>query len=322
MNEYHKGMNEKQFKLLLQKQKMKNSEKAILSEFEKKMMQKNRLYILKGSLEKTQLGDTIYNGIKRKVTHSQIRYFNHYSMGIVASFLFLVSAFFYIKSILNPEARILTVTVKQGEQKKILLPDSSIVVLNSQSIFSYPEYFSDSLRQVNLKGEAFFSIKKNKSKAFLVSVDNIKIEVLGTSFNVESYNEQEQARITLNKGKLKITNSFNESVFLVPLEQAIWDKNRNTLKKIKISHRKYSGWKDGILFFDAISLSEVAKKIERWYNVEVYIEKSILSNKTKFTGSFKDATLKTVLENMVFIDAHISYKLLSDKKILFQKKEQ
>ncbi|PZP46094.1 MAG: hypothetical protein DI598_12525 [Pseudopedobacter saltans] len=161
----------------------------------------------------------------------------------------------------------------------LVLSDGSKVVLNSGSRLHYPTRFSNKLRQVELHGEAYFDIKKD-SMPFVVISKGIQTKVLGTAFNISSYSNESLNEVTLERGRVEILYQ-SKSYFLMPGKQ-FQESSGNAFVK-EVDTRQYTSWRFGVVRFYNLELSEIAKKIERWYDVKFVFQDFSTSN-LHFTG--------------------------------------
>jgi transmembrane sensor len=172
-----------------------------------------------------------------------------------------------------------TLSTARGEQYQIILPDGTKVWLNAASSILYPENFlSLSERKVELVGEAYFEVAKNKHKPFYVKSKNQTVEVLGTHFNVNSYGDETAVKTTLLEGSVKI----NGTTILKPNEQAI--VNGNNISVIPVIAESFVDWKEGVFAFKREDIYSVMRKISRWYDVEVVYQLTE-TNKQTYTGT-------------------------------------
>ncbi len=203
-----------------------------------------------------------------------------------------------------------------GQQtQKVNTPDGSEIWINSNSTFKYPSEFSNKQREVILEGQGFFNVKKNPDKPFVVHAGNLKIKVLGTSFDVQSYRQEEEVIVTLATGKIEIELASEkpaQKAVLIPGEQFVYNKslNKYTIKNVD----PYTGyaWKDGLLLFDQQPLSKIAKALERSYGVVFVFENRQLGNE-KITFRGKNENLDNIMEILSFT-AGFSYSV-DGKKI-------
>ncbi len=217
-----------------------------------------------------------------------------------------------------------TIFSPRGQRTSVILPDSTRVWLNSGSTLKYSTDYNLKIREVIAEGEAFFEVKKNPDKPFYVLANEIRVKVYGTSFNVKAFPEEKTIETTLIEGRLSITplafaSNQAKEIFLKPNEKCIYvkksgavnlesgkknslDKEAGNLKAInKVTIRKNisteveSQWKDGKLVFENESFSELAIKLERWYDVKVHFVDSKIRD-YKFTGSFDKETINQAME--------------------------
>lgn len=184
-----------------------------------------------------------------------------------------------------------------GQKSKILLSDGTIVWLNSESQMRYS--FNDTIRNIELTGEAYFEVAKDKMRPFVVRSGDFQTTALGTAFNVKNYTVDSVATIFLAEGRVKVEGiKENRSIeFLEPGWGISAFKNRVSLRKFTSQTEQWTGWKDGILYFDNADLKEVITACERWYSVEISI-KGKPAEEWKFTGKFKNENLENVLESI------------------------
>jgi hypothetical protein len=152
------------------------------------------------------------------------------------------------------------------------LNDGSIVWLNSQSSIRYPVAFVGDERQVEITGEAYFEVAKNLTKKFIVVSNGLNIEVLGTHFNVNSYNENKNIKVTLLEGSVKIIKGGGICI-LKPGQQAQVANEIQVLNGANIE--SVMAWKNGFFSFSGTSVEELMNILGRWYNVEIVFNKSI-----------------------------------------------
>lgn len=192
------------------------------------------------------------------------------------------------------------VEVPYGETANITLPDGTKVWLNSGSKMNYPATYGIQSRSVELIGEAFFRVSKNKKIPFIVETDLLDIEVTGTEFNVTSYPDEDQIYTTLVEGGVTVKSKTGKVLHkLKPEEQAILYKaeKRTTVKKVNL--KTFTSWKDGVMRFEEVPLERILKNIERWYNVDVVLENNSIREKS-FSGSIlKNNPLDHILRVLV-----------------------
>jgi len=204
------------------------------------------------------------------------------------------------------------VTTKSGSRSKLVLPDSSIVWLNVGSKLSYNTYFGLTKREIRLNGEAYFDVKHSKIP-FIITTDAIQIKVLGTAFNVRSYSDEKatetslirgEVEITVNKRpgekfilkpneKLAIANDIHETKIVAEKKQPLIVISK--LTQLEDSSIMETSWVDNKLVFRDESFEDLAKKMERWYNVIIEIRDPEL-NGIRLGGTFENETVVKALQ--------------------------
>ena len=184
----------------------------------------------------------------------------------------------------------------------IALSDGTHVWLNAGSSITYPVVFIGNERKVALKGEGYFEVAKNADMPFSVTSQSTEVQVLGTHFNINAYADDPNERITLLEGSVQVKAARQQEI-LKPLQQAIINDGGALSIKNHVNIEEVMAWKDGLFYFDEMSLKELMKQIERWYDVEVVFDKNI-PNK-KFTGKmYKNVPLSEVLKILEELDIH------------------
>ncbi len=183
---------------------------------------------------------------------------------------------------------------------KIELTDGSIVHLNKNSIFKYPQYFKNKERKVFIDGEGFFEVAKKDNLPFIVSTSEFKIKVLGTSFNVDAFSSKPISNVSVKTGKVLVSTSKSvgkliNRVLLVKGEMASLNIQKDSLFKTSLSNDNYLAWKTGILKFDNTKLQEVKETLNRVYSANITFANSTL-NSCFLTASFNNKTLEEVID--------------------------
>ncbi|MCG8320231.1 MAG: DUF4974 domain-containing protein [Cytophagales bacterium] len=182
-----------------------------------------------------------------------------------------------------------TLKVDRGETFSLSLSDGTKVYLNSQTALRYPIAFNGNVRSVEiLEGEAFFDVVEDISKPFQISINNQIIEVLGTSFNVSAYRDEDYIQTTLVEGKVKVYEATNpeSSQIILPNEQLTFDIQTGLYVKKKVNPINYTSWVDGIYYFEDTELQEIMKILSRWYNYEVFFSDTSLAE-TRYGGKIQ-----------------------------------
>lgn len=200
-----------------------------------------------------------------------------------------------------------------GQKSKVFLPDGSYVWLNAESSIRYKRNFEDSLRLIELEGEAYFKVKKDAARKFVVLAGDTKITALGTEFNVNAYKENGKPSVALTTGKVEVAyeNLFvHKSTTLSPGLMATFSEKKEDFIIKYFDHEEITSWKDGNLIFKAANFHEVVKKLERWYGVTISYNR-LPSKSWQFTGSFKNEYLENVL-NVLGFGENFKYKMDGD----------
>ena len=203
-----------------------------------------------------------------------------------------------------------------GEKMTVLLSDGTKVYLNADTKLTYPEQFVGKERKVSIEGEAYFEVKKNTEKPFIVDVSSMQIKVLGTSFNVNAYPSEKKVLTTLDECSVKIRNVQSNSFdyIMKPGETAIFEKETGTciVQKNK-DYKNESIWLKDVLIFNDTPLEDVLKILSRKYNVQFSVENKAIYSYT-YTLKSESESLQEILENMGHITP-IKYERVNRKEI-------
>lgn len=172
-----------------------------------------------------------------------------------------------------------TMQTPKGRQFNLRLPDGTVVWLNAASTLRYPVAFSGKERRVEIKGEAYFEVAQNRQQPFIVSInERAELEVLGTSFNVNAYDNEASIRTALVEGSVRVDGNTNRpeknAVVLKPGQMArIQGADKISVERFDTD--KVLAWKNGAFNFNGASLEEIMRQLERWYDIEVEYEKGV-----------------------------------------------
>ena len=188
-----------------------------------------------------------------------------------------------------------------GQKSTHRLPDGTMVSLNAGSLITYPEFFDDNIREVSLQGEAFFEVTENVNKPFIVSVNGLDVRVLGTSFNIKAFAEDEEVQVVLATGKVQVSHQESDTeAYMVAGEEVIFEKEDKQKRKQEANLEAALAWKDNQIVFDNASAYEVFDALERWYGVQINYE-ALPRNAWNFTGRFEDENLENVLTSISYV---------------------
>jgi ferric-dicitrate binding protein FerR (iron transport regulator) len=207
-----------------------------------------------------------------------------------------------------------TMSTPKGRQFQVLLPDGTKVWLNAASSLRYPTAFTGKERRVEITGEAYFEVAKNAHLPFKVSInDHTAIEVLGTHFNVNAYDDESNINTTLLEGSVKVTSN-KQVQMLTPGQQAQVNHESGSVKLVtKADVDEAMAWKNGNFSFNDASLPAVMRQLSRWYNIEIEYKGGIPAG--TFSGEIgRSLTLDQVLKGLT--RTKIRYTIEKDNKLL------
>lgn len=214
------------------------------------------------NLERKAVKARILKNIKKKNRKPQ---FNQI-FKIAASIILLIgiSSFFIFQNI-NKVSNTLVYN-DTGKPKIIYLPDSSKVTLNSKSELVYSDKFNEALREITLKGEAYFDVTSNKEKPFIVKTKGLSTKVLGTEFNIKE--SEETITVTVAEGLVRVSNSL-DSLKLSPNQQIVFNSKSKQLQKKNVIAYHYNLWFHDEIDLNNLTLYEVAKILQNLYNTSI-----------------------------------------------------
>lgn len=208
---------------------------------------------------------------------------------IAAAVIVAVAGYFVTTDFLyNKDVQMQTVTVPAGQRAQITLADGTRVWLNSQSTMKYAANFGRSERNVELDGEAYFEVAKNKKIPFYVHTETNKVRVVGTSFNVCAYSGSHEFGTTLVEGIVDIYPANGNQVITRLLKDEVFLNENGKCKKTVLPSYDYLRWKEGLYCFDDVPFSGILDRLEKYYNVKITVANPQLLNYGSFTGKFRE----------------------------------
>lgn len=182
----------------------------------------------------------------------------------------------------SAKIRFNTLTVPNGSKPmQLILSDGSRVWLNVASSITYPATFLGDARKVEITGEAYFEVAKNAAKPFRVFIyspsgkpDGAEIEVLGTHFNVNAYNDENSLKVTLIEGSVKVGRHEGKSIYIQPGQQAELNRRGEIGVNADVDTDEVLAWKNNWFNFNSLTVPEIMRQIEKWYNVSVHYERN------------------------------------------------
>lgn len=243
-------------------------------------------------------------------------------MAVAASVVLLAAGFFIYQTAQNSLAShknhpaYAAIYTLPGQQKKVTLPDGTSVILNASSSLRLADDFGQEKRKVYLNGEAWFDVKRNPQKPFIVTTGKVATQVLGTHFNVSAYQNDSNITVSLVQGKVQvdISNDLAKRMILDPGKQLVYSKADQQTRVADFTTEEITGWKENKLVFNYDSWPEVAKKLSRWYGIPVELKDSTLLH-CKLKGTFDRLPFEKVMQQLNYVSA-VSWKKENNKIII------
>ncbi len=238
-----------------------------------------------------------------------------FRIAAAAAILVFFVGFFGIR-LLHKHSELIAVNVPNGKIREIILPDSSHVWVNAGSQLQYPTAFKGKVREVYLEGQAFFQVIHEASHPFIVHSGRIVISVLGTSFEVKSFQKENEAKITVATGKVGVSLAGvnKPAIFLLAGQQAVIYKGPHIVKQAV--QNEIAAWRESKLVFDNESLENVFHALERKYNVHFKILTPSLLNEVT-SMKLDNQPLSDVLTVLSF-SKHFNYQFANDSTVVIK----
>ena len=216
------------------------------------------------------------------------------------------------------QEKVLTYTevhVKNGEHKRIILPDGTSVTLNAGSYLRYPREFITDIRRIEMNGEAFFEVTRDEEKPFLIHTKDADVKVLGTSFNVKAFDMDEQLTVSVQTGKVQV--DLPEAMMrLLPDEQFVMDKTKGEFQKRNEDARLSTVWIKGGLYFNRTPIRTVVNELVRMYNRTIEFAPGAEYDDYIY-GEHDNKSLEAVLKSIQY-STDIKYRIENDKIVLYK----
>ncbi len=208
------------------------------------------------------------------------------------------------------QAVVQQVIATPGSRVRFVLPDQSEVWLNSGSSLEFTnDMYARKQRRVKLHGQGYFHVSKDEEHPFIVETGEMNIKVLGTSFDVSNYADDEFISSTLEEGAIVLLNATDKKMAcLRPGQQAVFNKQTTELKINQVNTRLATSWKDGTLIFRNSSLKEVTRQLERWFNCTIHVDPGLIHSNILYTATIQEETLGEVLK-MIEISTPVKTKV-------------
>lgn len=250
--------------------------------------------------ERTIPSDEMYQYIINRIRIQQKKRILFRAAAILIPFLVLLGQFWYIDKRIDlfADSGYEEIYVPKGERMQLIFQDGSKAILNAETRIKYPRKFAFSERKVELEGEAFFEVSSNKDRPFIVDLKDVNVKVVGTTFDVKAYTSDPDIFVTLETGKVTLTNNTHPLTHLKPGEKATYNRKTGLCKVSRPENiENSSAWKKKQIIFNNTSLSEVVTTLSRWYNVkfEVMDSSALYYN---YTLTSTDQTLSDILKDL------------------------
>jgi len=265
-------------------------------------------------LDNLHLQRNMNSNVKANVFHNFYHAFSKVAVVLIIPALITIAVLSYL-SIYSPERAESWAEIHSpvGSRTKFQLPDGSQGWLNGGSSIKYPINFMKH-RNVEISGEAWFDVVHLKSEEFRVITPYFDVKVLGTQFNVIAYDNETTAEVILQRGKVLLLDKDQEvKEELKPDQHLVYNKSTKTLIKTDIDSKAYTSWKDGLLIFKNVPMSEIARRLEHRYNTEIILHGDSLKSSI-FRATFQDENLDEICK-MLSTVAPIKYKIHIREKL-------
>lgn len=223
---------------------------------------------------------------------------------IAATLLIVVGFWWYFKgeqfqpNPTNPVPR-RTIKTQRAQKIRLTLPDSTRIVLNDESEISFPLTFSDTIRKVFLRGQAYFEVTKNPHQPFIVETSETRVRVLGTSFDLRAYTSETANKLCVTEGRVRFSDLNNtKSTFVTAGQQTHFEKGNLSIP-INSAISGAPAWSRNSIELNDESLQHIAEILERWYDVHITINNKKLRDQ-RFSGTFNGTSLPVVLNSMSY----------------------
>ncbi len=244
------------------------------------------------------------------------RWISYASAAVAAIVLFIIGISIQLPD--NHPQRELIVTVENGQKASVQLPDGSSVRLNSASELRYSPDFGEKNRTVRLVGEAYFDVESQPDNPFIVLThDNLQVKALGTKFNIKSYPNDALVIGTLLEGKIEVSDGLSSEV-LAPYDQVRYHIREETFRKSRVDNAEEAiFWMTDQFIFDKERLEDIAKMLERTYNVTIAFSSPGIKE-IRYSGKIKNNSMENVL-SLITAVSPIQYTMI-ESHIIFNEK--
>lgn len=262
--------------------------------------------------------DQVYDSLWNRISYQAFEYrpgvspfWKYISMAATLALL-VVSIYSFHRMNESEKSVYMEVTAVAGSKTKVILPDSTKVWLNSNSTIRYPQKFTADTRKIYISGEALLQVTKDEKKPFIVNLDDMSVQVLGTTFNVFSDKHSDLIETTLLHGSVaiwgKTNNTGTPDAVLKPGQQAMFNKTTGKIDVKDVEAGAYASWVNGRFLFREKTLREITSMLERAYSVKIHLENEKLAA-IRLTATFtNNETLDEILSILQISAKYTYYK--------------
>lgn len=239
------------------------------------------------------------------------------SAAVLIPVLLLLGGYLYV----HRNVEMIEVLTTANQQKQCTLADGTIVWMNACTRLTYPSRFDDSTRVVTLEGEAYFKVKSDAAKPFIVKTNELTVRVLGTKFNVSAYPSDDRAVATLNSGKIQVdvhSEKAGGRYLLQPDQKIVFNKADHSVSIHDVEAGSI-GWKDGSLVFEDATFNDIVHTIERRYGVTIDYDKQAFMAMSYTVKFVHNESLEDILNILQDVAGGFEYKIENNKITLIQK---
>ncbi|MFT4071277.1 MAG: DUF4974 domain-containing protein [Dysgonamonadaceae bacterium] len=222
---------------------------------------------------------------------------------ILLPVVLILGAYLYLKP---HNIELFEVVADMGEKASLTLPEGSKISVNSGSKLIYYSDYNQKERLVRLDGEAFFDVRHNPEKPFIVQCKEIKIKVLGTRFGIKAYPDEENISIVLNSGKIQLITP-KDNIEMKPNDRILYNRITQQVLQQKVNAEDYTDWRQNRLRFDGEPVEFIMKTISRMHNIDIVFDNEDLK-KQRFTGTVDNTNIESVL-NAIKLTSSINYRI-------------
>lgn len=283
----------------------------------KEISEEVRLRMFDQIKDRINTGKTTLLKNNRKQNRRRLFYWGQYAAAVLLCVVVGITSHLYTRHAVT-EVKEYKVEAQKGQRANVTLPDGTKVWLNSHTQLLYNNNYGVEDRVVDLDGEAYFEVAKDKEHRFIVKAGGLEVEALGTTFNVKAYKEDEGVVATLFSGRVRAT-AGKHSVILSPAQQVAFSRKSKTWIVNNPENIAYASmWRDNELAFEGETLDEIAIRLNRLYNVQIAF-KSEKIKQYRFAGVIKNNSLDNVFE-IISLTSPIMYESLGDTILLSERK--